>query len=139
MLLLATLSLLCALSMSDPVNFCREAKDCQSCASSYTHVLGFREHCSKSSFHLRGILLGFNCKRKRYTDELGRSLYAFILSLRDTNVTACLLNVRPDVSHIRTFTVECDSSGNTCTSMVAVSEEAKSIYLVFRDTTSRQQ
>ncbi|KAK5964812.1 Triacylglycerol lipase, partial [Trichostrongylus colubriformis] len=159
MLLLATFSFMVALSMSEPVNFCREAKDCQTCASSYTHVLGFREHCrwcveSKLCVGPLSCPLGkpvvqrdsFRCpakasvaKGKRYTDELGRSLYAFILSLRDENVTACLLNVRPDVSHIRTFTVECDTSGNTCSSMVAVSEEAKSIYLVFRDTASRQQ
>ncbi|XGW11107.1 hypothetical protein V3C99_012535 [Haemonchus contortus] len=159
MLLLATFSFLLYMVMSEPVNFCREAKDCQTCASSYTYILGFREHCrwcveSQLCVGPLSCPLGkpvvqrdsFRCpleittaKGKRYTDELGRSLYAFILSLKSDNVTTCLSNLRPDVTHVRTFTVECDSSGNDCTSMVAVSEEAKSLYLVFRDTASRKQ
>ncbi|VDO20944.1 unnamed protein product [Heligmosomoides polygyrus] len=61
------------------------------------------------------------------------------MALKDDNATSCMLNVRPDVGYLRTYTVECDNSGNKCSGMVAVSEEAKSIYIVFKDTASREQ
>ncbi|WKY15857.1 hypothetical protein Q1695_000942 [Nippostrongylus brasiliensis] len=159
MLLLAVLSTWFTLVCLEPVNFCRDAKDCQTCAESFTHVLGFREHCrwcveanlcvGPLSCPIGKAVVQrdpFRCpvkytpaKGKRYTDELGRSVYAFILALKAENVTACLTNVRPDISYVRTFTVDCDSSGNKCSGMLAVSQEAKSIYLVFKDTATKQQ
>ncbi|KIH68795.1 hypothetical protein ANCDUO_00867 [Ancylostoma duodenale] len=103
-------------------------------------------------------------KGKRYTDALGRSLYAIILSMKDSNVSHCLSNLRPDVglvdalrlfscahphppptirmpafSFVRTYNIDCDDSGNMCSGMIAVSEEGKAIYMVFRDTASRKQ
>uniref|UniRef100_A0A0K0D7X1 Polyprotein n=1 Tax=Angiostrongylus cantonensis TaxID=6313 RepID=A0A0K0D7X1_ANGCA len=78
-------------------------------------------------------------KGKRYTDALGRSLYAFVLSLKHHNVTECLRNLRPDIILTRTYRIECDSSGNFCVGMLAVSNEAKAIYIVFRDTTTKKQ
>ncbi|KHJ98818.1 hypothetical protein OESDEN_01200 [Oesophagostomum dentatum] len=78
-------------------------------------------------------------KGKRYTDALGRSLYAIILAQKNSNVSTCLRNLRPDIGFVRTYSVECDTSGNTCSGMVAVSEEARAIYLAFRDTASKKQ
>ncbi|RCN47032.1 hypothetical protein ANCCAN_06963 [Ancylostoma caninum] len=144
---------------SGAVNFCKEATNCHSCAESYTHVLGFREHCrwcvdAKLCVGPLGCPFGkpvvqrdpFRCplkytatKGKRYTDALGRSLYAIILSLKDSNVTHCLSNLRPDIGFVRTYNIDCDDSGNMCSGMIAVSEEGKAIYVVFRDTASRKQ
>ncbi|CAJ0609825.1 unnamed protein product [Cylicocyclus nassatus] len=74
-------------------------------------------------------------KGKRYTDALGRSLFAVILAQKNQkNITSCLHNLRPDIGFVRTYSVECDVSGNTCGSMIGVSEEARAIYLGFGDT-----
>ncbi|KAK6763562.1 hypothetical protein RB195_024040 [Necator americanus] len=78
-------------------------------------------------------------KGKRYTDALGRSLYAILLAQKSTNVTKCIKGLRPDISFLRTYSVECDSSGNSCSGMIAVSEEGRAIYLSFRDASSKKQ
>ncbi|KIH69483.1 triacylglycerol lipase [Ancylostoma duodenale] len=41
--------------------------------------------------------------------------------------------------YIRTFTTDCDSSGNQCRGLLAVSVEAKSIYVAYRDSESQKQ
>ncbi|KJH43665.1 triacylglycerol lipase [Dictyocaulus viviparus] len=78
-------------------------------------------------------------KGKRYTDALGRSLYAFSLALKDTNVTACLRNIRPDIGKIRAYWSDCDENANKCASLLAVSDEAKAIYIAYGGTTTKEQ
>ncbi|EYC14898.1 hypothetical protein Y032_0039g72 [Ancylostoma ceylanicum] len=141
------------------LSFCREAKDCSSCAQSYTYTFGLREYCrwcveAKQCVGPLSCPLGravvqrdpFRCPKKnsnakgrRYTDALGRSLYSFILSLKHEDPGTCLHNLRPDISYIRTFTTDCDSSGNQCRGLLAVSVEAKSIYVAYRDSESQKQ
>ncbi|EYC39619.1 hypothetical protein Y032_0649g1125 [Ancylostoma ceylanicum] len=59
--------------------------------------------------------------------------------MKDSNVTHCLSNLRPDIGLVRTYNIDCDDSGNMCTGMIAASEEGRAIYIVFRDTASRKQ
>ncbi|KAK6763589.1 hypothetical protein RB195_024058 [Necator americanus] len=80
-----------------------------------------------------------NARGRRYTDALGRSLFSIILSLKHDNPGTCLHNVRPDISYTRTFTIDCDTSGNSCRGLLAVSVEAKSIYVAYRDSDSQKQ
>ena len=51
-------------------------------------------------------------KGRRYTDRLGRSVFAVALAARDDNATECLSNSRPDISYVKQFKVECDKAGN---------------------------
>ncbi|CAJ0609806.1 unnamed protein product [Cylicocyclus nassatus] len=80
-----------------------------------------------------------NAKGRRYTDALGRSLFSIILALKHDDPASCLRNVRPDISYVRTFTIGCDNSGNTCRGLLAVSVEAKSLYVAYRDSASHKQ
>ncbi|VDM79949.1 unnamed protein product [Strongylus vulgaris] len=156
MIVPALLFSFCLTVWSGAVNFCKDAKDCHTCAESFTHVLGFREHCrwcveAKLCVGPFSCPLGkpvvqrdpFRCpvkaKGKRYTDALGRSLFALILAQKNSNVTSCLHNLRPDIGFIRTYSVECDASGNSCGGMLAVSEEGRAIYLSYGNTVSRKQ
>ncbi|KAH7703852.1 lipase [Aphelenchoides avenae] len=78
-------------------------------------------------------------KGRRYTDKLGRSLYALNLAAKQNDPTQCLKNSRRDVKLIKSFEVECDQSHNTCAGMIAVSDEAKALYVVYRGSTLDKQ
>ncbi|VDM76105.1 unnamed protein product [Strongylus vulgaris] len=80
-----------------------------------------------------------DAKGRRYTDALGRSLFSISLSLKHDDPATCLRNVRPDISYVRTFTIDCDNSGNTCRGLLGVSVEAKSLYISYRDSASHKQ
>ncbi|WKY15858.1 hypothetical protein Q1695_000943 [Nippostrongylus brasiliensis] len=158
MFLLLFLASVLSPTHSSAVGFCREIKNCSTCAKSYTYTLGFREHCrwcvtARQCVGPLSCPFGkavverdpFRCpkknsdaKGKRYTDALGRSLFSIILSTADEN-PQCLLNVRPDISYVRRFSIVCDISDNTCRGLLAVSLEAKSIYIVFQDSETQKQ
>ncbi|CAJ0951863.1 unnamed protein product, partial [Mesorhabditis belari] len=143
---------LLALVNGENVAVCKASTDCASCSESYIHVFGFKENCRwcVESQTCGGPLScpfgkpvvqreSFRCpvkfpttKGKRYTDRLGRSLFAVALSVRDANATECLLNSRPDINHVKTYEVECDQSHNMCSGLLAVSEEAKAIYVAYK-------
>ncbi|KAI6240431.1 Lipase, class 3 family-containing protein [Aphelenchoides fujianensis] len=134
------------------VNVCSDLKDCTSCTQSYVHIFSFREHCRwcYSTSTCGGPIAcpsgsataqrdPFKCPQKasvakgrRYTDKLGRSLYALNLAARQKNPTACLNASRPDVKLHKYYEVECDQTGNTCAGMLAVSDEAKALYVIYK-------
>ncbi|CAO4380070.1 unnamed protein product [Caenorhabditis nigoni] len=138
---------------------CKDIKDCNTCAESYIHILGFKEDCrwcleTQSCGGPISCPIGkpviqkdpFKCPTpykpsagKRYTDALGRSLFAISTAVRDSNVTACLRNVRPDISFSRSYEVECDGSGNLCKGIIAKSEEAKALYVAYKGSTAGKQ
>ncbi|CAJ0575853.1 unnamed protein product, partial [Mesorhabditis spiculigera] len=140
------------LASTGNVALCKSLTDCASCSEGYIHVFGFKENCrwcveSQSCGGPLACPLGkpvvqrepFRCpvkipsaKGKRYTDRLGRSLYAVALSVKDRNATECLENARPDIRHIKTYETDCDQSHNVCTGLMAVSEEAKAIYVAYK-------
>jgi len=134
------------------VNVCNDVKDCVSCTNSHVNIFAFREYCRwcYSSKSCGGPIAcpansataqrdPFKCptksstaKGRRYTDKLGRSLYALTLAAKEKDPTNCLKNSRSDVKLIKHFEVECDGSHNTCAGMLAVSEEAKALYVIYR-------
>ncbi|CAI5452099.1 unnamed protein product [Caenorhabditis angaria] len=138
---------------------CKDIKDCKTCAESYIHVLGFKEECrwcieSKSCGGPYSCPIGkpfiqkdpFKCpipyrpaSGKRYTDALGRSIYAVAIAVRDKNITSCLGNVRPDITLTKSYEVECDGAGNLCKGLLAKSEEAKAIYVSYKGSTFGKQ
>uniref|UniRef100_A0A0N5ASJ4 Lipase_3 domain-containing protein n=1 Tax=Syphacia muris TaxID=451379 RepID=A0A0N5ASJ4_9BILA len=141
------------------VPLCKEIKDCATCAKSHIYVFGFKEHCrwcletntcggpfacSKSASVVQRE--PFKCptdvptiKGRRYTDKLGRSLYALALASKSPDPKQCLTNTRPDVKILKQYEVECDASHNKCAGMLAVSEAAKSLYIVYRTTKEIKQ
>uniref|UniRef100_A0A1I7XC88 Lipase_3 domain-containing protein n=1 Tax=Heterorhabditis bacteriophora TaxID=37862 RepID=A0A1I7XC88_HETBA len=68
-------------------------------------------------------------KGKRYTDALGRSLFAVALSLKHANVS----------DFVQSYKVECDSAKNMCGGLVAVSEEAKALYVAYKGSSFDKQ
>ncbi|VDK55282.1 unnamed protein product [Anisakis simplex] len=144
---------------SGNVALCKDQADCATCASSYIYVFGFREYCRwcASSNTCGGPFAcapgtgvvqrePFQCpiksptaKGRRYTDKLGRSLYALCLAVQQTDPKICLSNSRPDVKMERRYDVECDASHNHCAAMLAVSEAAKSIYVVYKSSNMDKQ
>ncbi|KAI1718940.1 lipase (class 3) domain-containing protein [Ditylenchus destructor] len=141
------------------VNVCSDIKDCVKCTDSYVNIFAFREYCRwcYSTNTCGGPIScpagaataqrdSFKCptkastaKGRRYTDKLGRSLYALTLAVKQKDPTPCLKNSRSDVKLIKYFEVECDASRNTCAGMLAVSEEAKALYVVYRGSTVDKQ
>ncbi|VDM41149.1 unnamed protein product [Toxocara canis] len=141
------------------VALCKDQKDCATCAQSYIYVFGFREYCrwcvsSQSCGGPFACAPGsgvvqrepFECptkapivKGRRYTDKLGRSLFALCLAVKEADPTLCLANNRPDVKLVRRYDVECDPSHNHCAAMLAVSDAAKSIYVVYKSSNMDRQ
>ncbi|CAL2045413.1 unnamed protein product [Caenorhabditis brenneri] len=150
---------LVSISEAGNVLVCKDIKDCNTCAESYIHILGFKEDCrwcleTNSCGGPISCPLGkpviqkdsFKCPTpykptagKRYTDALGRSLFAISTAVRDSNVTECLRNVRPDITFSRSYEVECDGSGNLCKGIIAKSEEAKALYVAYKGSTAGKQ
>lgn len=157
--ILLTLALLVAGAHTGSVQVCKDIKDCKTCADSFIHILGFREQCrwcveSNTCGGPISCPVGkpvvqrdpFRCPTrqsnepgKRYSDALGRSLFAVSVSVRDSNVTECLGNVRPDISHVKTYEVECDGAGNKCKGLIAVSEDAKALYVAYKGSSFDKQ
>ncbi|KAK0407560.1 hypothetical protein QR680_019266 [Steinernema hermaphroditum] len=141
------------------VSVCSDVKDCAACTQSYVNIFAFREHCRwcVDTARCGGPLScpatsatskrdPFTCptkaptaKGKRYTDKLGRSLYALCMSVKSKTPETCLDSVRPDVKVHKYYEVQCDASKNTCAGMLAVSEEAKAIYVVYRGSSMDKQ
>uniref|UniRef100_A0A0M3IDT2 Secreted protein n=1 Tax=Ascaris lumbricoides TaxID=6252 RepID=A0A0M3IDT2_ASCLU len=118
-MLLALVLLLLAAAVIEGGNvaLCKDQKDCASCAQSYIYVFGFREYCRwcVTSHSCGGPFActpgsgvvqrePFECptkaptaKGRRYTDKLGRSLFALCLAVKEADPTSCLANNRPDV------------------------------------------
>uniref|UniRef100_A0A914LST4 Fungal lipase-like domain-containing protein n=4 Tax=Meloidogyne TaxID=189290 RepID=A0A914LST4_MELIC len=141
------------------INVCSEMRDCAACTNSYINILTFREHCrwcystntcggplscpsgvavaTRDPF--KCPLKISNAKGRRYTDKLGRSLYALTLAAKQKDPTFCLKNSRSDVKIVKYFEVECDQAKNTCAGMLAVSEEAKALYVIYRGSTIDRQ
>ncbi|CAI4229361.1 unnamed protein product [Auanema sp. JU1783] len=134
------------------VQVCRDIADCSTCADSYIHVLGFREQCrwcveTNTCGGPLSCPLGkaavqrdpFRCpqkfstsKGKRYTDDLGRSVFAVAISVKADNASECLSNVRPDINYVKQYNVECDGAGNSCGGIIAASDEAKALYVAYK-------
>ncbi|GMT31858.1 hypothetical protein PFISCL1PPCAC_23155, partial [Pristionchus fissidentatus] len=151
--------LLPALLASEAVPECKKITDCAKCAESHIHVFGFKENCrwcveNNSCGGPFSCPLGkavvqrdpFKCphrhsdaKGRRYTDRLGRSVFAIALAARDGNATECLANSRPDVTLIKQYSVECDKAGNNCGAILAVSQEAKAIYIAYKGSSFDKQ
>uniref|UniRef100_A0A7E4USU0 Lipase_3 domain-containing protein n=1 Tax=Panagrellus redivivus TaxID=6233 RepID=A0A7E4USU0_PANRE len=141
------------------VSVCSDIKDCAGCTQSYVHIFSFREYCRWciSTNTCGGPLScpagvataqrdAFKCptpattaKGYRYTDKLGRSLYSLNMAAMQEDPTKCIQNSRSDVKFIKRFEVECDQTGNTCAGYLAISEEAKAIYVVYRGSTFNRQ
>lgn len=141
------------------VNICSDVKDCVSCTNAYVNIFAFREYCrwcyqtescggpiSCPTSSPTAQRDPFKCptkastlKGRRYTDKLGRSLYALTLAVKEKDPVKCLTNSRPDVKLFKYFEVECDASHNTCAGMLAVSEEAKALYVIYRGTSVDKQ
>ncbi|KAK5983091.1 hypothetical protein GCK32_009802, partial [Trichostrongylus colubriformis] len=142
----------------DKVSLCRQAKDCATCATSYTYTFGLREQC-RWCVYVKQCLGPLSCpfgkaiverdpsrcpkkystaKGRKYTDALGRSLFSILLAMGDED-TRCLMNVRPDISYVRRFSIVCDSSGNSCRGLLAVSNDAKAVYVAFIDGGKQKQ
>ncbi|KAF8381232.1 hypothetical protein PRIPAC_70374 [Pristionchus pacificus] len=156
---LLLLAILVPLIASEAVPECKKVKDCATCAESHIHVFGFKENCrwcveTKSCGGPFSCPLGkavvqrdpFKCphkhsesKGRRYTDRLGRSVFAIALAARDNNATECLANARPDVTVIKQYTVECDKAGNNCGAFLSVSQEAKAIYIAYKGSSFDKQ
>ncbi|VDM62161.1 unnamed protein product [Angiostrongylus costaricensis] len=115
----------------EQVNFCKEAKDCQTCAQSYTHIFGFREHC-------RWCVEASLCVGP-LACPLGKAVVQRYPFRCPTTVSVYSRSFHGFKNLTRTYRIECDSSGNFCVGMLAVSDEAKAIYIVFKDTTTRKQ
>uniref|UniRef100_A0A0R3S123 Lipase_3 domain-containing protein n=1 Tax=Elaeophora elaphi TaxID=1147741 RepID=A0A0R3S123_9BILA len=150
---------LCVLINGDSTNDCSKYKDCASCVKSYRPLPGFQRYCgwqtSKSSCgEPLAIVAGssvvvrepFMCPRSaptaekhRYTDTLGRTLYALTLAVRNSDPTECLANSLPDVQLIKRYEVECDQSRNLCAAMLAVSKRDKNIYVVYKSSNMDKQ
>uniref|UniRef100_A0A914YNN2 Fungal lipase-like domain-containing protein n=1 Tax=Panagrolaimus superbus TaxID=310955 RepID=A0A914YNN2_9BILA len=146
-------------SVGGMVNVCSDIKDCSKCTQSYINIFSFRENCRWCiKTHSCGGPIAcptgfptaqrdpFKCptfvptaKGYRYTDKLGRSLYSLNLAVNNKDPKACLQNSRPDVKLIKRYEVECDQSRNTCAGMLAVSDEAKAIYVVYRGSSFDKQ
>ncbi|GMT05397.1 hypothetical protein PENTCL1PPCAC_27571, partial [Pristionchus entomophagus] len=159
MLSLLFLLLLVPLVASEAVSECKKIKECSTCAESHIHVFGFKENCrwcveTKSCGGPFSCPLGkavvqrdpFKCphrhsdaKGRRYTDRLGRSVFAIALAARDNNATDCLANARPDVTVVKQYSVECDKAGNNCGAILAVSQEAKAIYIAYKGSSFDKQ
>ncbi|CAD5235197.1 unnamed protein product [Bursaphelenchus xylophilus] len=142
------------------VNVCSDLKSCEECTQSYVHIFSFREHCrwcyqtstcggpiacpTGSATAQRD---SFKCptkaetaKGRRYTDKLGRSLYSLNLAVkRKENVTECIKSVRPDVKIHKYYEIECDQVHSTCAGMLAISEEAKALYVVYKSSAIDKQ
>ncbi|CAB3397979.1 unnamed protein product [Caenorhabditis bovis] len=144
---------------AENVRICKDIKDCKTCAESYIHILGFKEDCrwcieTKSCGGPLSCPMGkpfiqkdpFRCPTtishapgKRYSDALGRSLFAVSLAVRGDNATTCLYNTRPDIHFVKTYEVVCDGAGNTCKGLIAMSEEAKALYVSYKGSTFGKQ
>uniref|UniRef100_A0A914DFU9 Fungal lipase-like domain-containing protein n=1 Tax=Acrobeloides nanus TaxID=290746 RepID=A0A914DFU9_9BILA len=141
------------------VSVCSDMKDCASCAESYIHVFSFKEDCrwcvkdgtcggpfSCTQGEPTAQRDPFKCptpfpnaKGRRYTDKLGRSIYSLVLAANAQDPTECLKNSRPDVQLIKRYEVECDGAHNTCAGMLAVSDEAKAVYVVYKGSSVDKQ
>uniref|UniRef100_A0A1I8A7B7 Lipase_3 domain-containing protein n=1 Tax=Steinernema glaseri TaxID=37863 RepID=A0A1I8A7B7_9BILA len=148
-----------AFAQAGMVSVCSDVKDCAACTQSYVSIFAFREHCRwcVDTQRCGGPLAcpttsatskrdPFTCpakaptaKGKRYTDKLGRSLYALCMSVKTNSPETCLSSVRPDVKVHKYYEVPCDASKNTCAGMLAVSEEAKAIYVIYRGSSMDKQ
>ncbi|KAL3072602.1 hypothetical protein niasHS_017576 [Heterodera schachtii] len=158
-LVLLLVLLLPSFLLSGMVNVCSDVKDCANCTRSFLNIFAFREYCRwcYSTNSCGGPLVcpsgvavatrdPFKCPQKastakgrRYTDKLGRSLYALTLAAKQKDPSYCLKNSRSDVKVIKYYEVECDQAKNTCAGMIAVSEEAKALYVIYRDSTIDRQ
>ncbi|KAI6206114.1 Lipase, class 3 family-containing protein [Aphelenchoides besseyi] len=150
--LVLSVVLLAETTESGMVNVCSDLDNCVACTESYVHIFSFREHCrwcyatstcggpiacpSGSATAQRDA---FKCPQKasvakgrRYTDKLGRSLYALNLAAKQKSPAACLNSTRPDVKLYKYYEVDCDQTRNTCAGMLAVSDEAKALYVIYK-------
>ncbi|CAD6193684.1 unnamed protein product [Caenorhabditis auriculariae] len=157
--LIAVISVVFVGTQAGNVQVCRDLKSCAACADSYIHVLGFKEQCrwcveTQSCGGPLSCPFGkpvvqrdlFRCptthseaQGKRYSDALGRSLFAVSVSVRDPKPSECLRNVRPDITYTKTYEVECDGAGNKCKGLLGVSDEAKALYVAYKGTSFDKQ
>uniref|UniRef100_A0A0N5C0Q7 Lipase_3 domain-containing protein n=1 Tax=Strongyloides papillosus TaxID=174720 RepID=A0A0N5C0Q7_STREA len=152
--LFLTFSLLCLINIIH--GKCGSYKDCASCADGYEGLVKCQWCADENACHnslqtdceaVNLITHSFDCPRPvpngfEYTDDFARNTVFPLIAATNNDgnaIQTCLTNSLKNTTFIKQYTVKCDSSGDTCSSYLAVDFVNKAIIAAFRGSKGTMQ